>query len=234
MTSPINTGQIPPALQNHHGTFPQSQTFDVIENRIDSEFGARRWKLNRKAIHASLQNWDHRNPYHEYVHQLVAAGWENLQGLEDYLSHAVPTQDGLVVSVLDITHDFKRKLWSTINNERELKKFMGEPNREDSKVRLYMVEYADTPATCIIEAFGSALKLDPRFFNWSIKSKGHVLTASQRHRAPYINLGFAVLNGSNLRNTGSENFKVLIYIKPDDEGDGWTGMYGIPPLEHRG
>jgi hypothetical protein len=33
-------------------------------------------------------NWEEEGhePYHEYVHQLVDAGWDNLKGLDDYMS----------------------------------------------------------------------------------------------------------------------------------------------------
>jgi hypothetical protein len=91
-------------------------------------------------------------------------------------------------------------------------------------VRLYLVEYNDCPATCVIEALGGGLKLDPRFFNWSIHSKAHVFAPSQRHRAPYTALGFGVLNASTRQKTDAEKFKVLIYILPDTQGDGWTGV----------
>lgn len=215
---------------NPQGSPHRSHTIDVIEHRIDSEFdNIKPWRKNR-TTHLSLQDWEQRNerlPYHRYVHQLVGAGWDNLSDLDVYLRTAPAQQPDLVISVLDIEHDqagFKKKHWPDIYNEVDLKDFMKKDRGADVKVRLYLAEYKDCPATCVIEAFGSGLKLDPRFFSWSIHSAGHVFTPSQRHRAPYTALGFGVLDASTPRKTDAEKFKVLIYIQPDEHGDGWTGV----------
>jgi hypothetical protein len=185
------------AISNESNVDPvapqRSHTIDVIEHRIDSEFdGIKRWRKNR-TTHLSLQDWEQRNerqPYHKYVHQLVGAGWDNLLDLDNYLRTAPAQEPGLVISVLDIEHPaeggFKKKRWPDLCNEHDLMEFVKKGKADDVKVRLYMAEYNDCPATCLIEAFGSALKLDPRFFSWSIHSKGHVFTPSQRHRAPYM------------------------------------------------
>jgi hypothetical protein len=208
----------------------RSYTIDGVENRVDTEFeDAKRWRKNR-TTHASLQDWERlnqRQPYHNYVHQLVGAGWDNLLDLDKYMTTASVQQPGLVVSVLDIEHcldGFKKKRWPEIYNEQELKEFMKNKRGDDVKVRFYLAEYSDCPATCVIEAFGRGLKLDPRFFNWSIHSKWHVFTPSQRHRAPYTSLGFGVLDTSTPRQTAALQFKVFIYIQPDEQGDGWTGI----------
>ena len=210
---------------------PRSHTIDVIEHRIDSELdGIKPWKKKNRGTHLSLQDWEQRNkrqPYHDYVHRLVDAGWENLSDLDRYLGTAPVQQAGLVVSVLDIEHGldgFRRKQWPDMCDEIELKDFMKKERNPNVKVRLYLAEYSDCPATCVIEAFGSGLKLDPRFFSWSIHSRGHVFTPSQRHRAPYTALGFGVLDASTPRKTDAEKFKVFIYVQPDEHGDGWTGV----------
>src|ERR1700709_2645663 len=123
---PINSSASSPITEFPVGSHPQSRTIDVIEHRIDADLhGIRRW---RKSRNATLKDWTHRKPYHEYVHQLVEAGWENLQELDAYLQNAPRRQSGIVVSVLDITHDFKKKCWPDILNERELKIFMHDSN----------------------------------------------------------------------------------------------------------
>jgi hypothetical protein len=147
------------------------------------------------------------------VHKLVEAGWENLLELDDYLHNGPRVQAGIIVSVVDISVDLKKKCWPDIKSEHELKKFMVDSNREGVKIRFYLAEYSQKPQTCIIEAFGSALKLDPRFFNWGIGGKGHVFTPSQRHRAPYVDLGFGVLSATDDQRTKAERFTVLIYIQ---------------------
>ena len=209
---------------------PRSHTIDVIEHRIDSEFdGVKRWRKN-KTTHVSLQEWEQHNlrqPYHEYVHQLVAAGWDNLSDLDLYMTTAPAQQPGLIISVIDIDNGSKKIRWPELYNEHELKEFMSKGKGADVKVRLYMAEYSRCPPTGIIEAVGGALKLDPRFFNWGIQSKGHVFTPSQRYRAPYTALGFGVLDDTSSatpRKTDVERFKVMIYIQPDKHGGGWTGV----------
>lgn len=229
--NPISSNRHPIDLAASNGQPPRSHTIDVIEHRIDSGFdGLKHWRKGNKTTHLSLEQWERRNPrkpYHEYVHQLVAAGWENLEDLDLYMTTADTEQPGLVVSVMDIEDDFKQKRWPDIYNERDLTEFMCKGKGDGTKVRLYLAEYNDRPPTCVIEAFGGVLKLDPRFFNWSTHSKRHFFTPSQRHRAPYTALGFGVLEDKSTatpRKTGAERFKVLIYIQPDEHGDGWTGV----------
>ncbi|KAG0651645.1 hypothetical protein D0Z07_2142 [Hyphodiscus hymeniophilus] len=209
---------------------PRSQTIDVIEHRIDAGLDSIKPSKKNRTTQLSLQEWEQRSqrqPYHDYVHRLVGAGWDNLSDLDQYLRTAPVQEPGLIISVLDIGHGMeglKKKRWPDMNSEVELKDFMSKKRGFDVKVRLYLAEYADRPATCVIEALGSGLKLDPRFFSSSIHSHGHVFTPSQRHRAPYTVLGFGVLDSSTPRKTDAEKFKVLIYIQPDEHGDGWTGV----------
>ena len=230
MTSNRNSASSSQIDSNPPSAPPRSNTIDVIDNRIDSEFDSiKPWKKKR-TTHLSLQEWEDRNqrqPYHDYVHGLVEAGWDNLSDLDQYLRTAPVQQQGLIVSVLDIeygTEGINKKKWPDMYNEAELKDFLRTEREPDVKVRFYLAEYSDCPATCVIEAFGSGLKLDPRFFNWAINSQGHVFTPSQRHRAPYTVLGFGVLRASNPRKADVEKFRVLIYVQPDQHGDGWTGI----------
>lgn len=167
----------------------------------------------------------HQNAYHDYVSSLVCAGWENLGELDTYLDQTPPTQAGLIVSVLDITQNFATKRWPDLTSEHDVARFLKQEKKGDSPVRFIIVEYKEMLSSGAIEALGAALKLDPRFFNWCTKSKGHVFTPSQSHRAPYVSLGFGILDASTPRVTDAERFKVMVYIQPDGEGIGWTGMY---------
>ncbi|PMD37823.1 hypothetical protein L207DRAFT_584747 [Hyaloscypha variabilis F] len=212
---------------NGHQLPERSHTFDIVEDRIDSGFKSIKSFARRKtkSTSASLQEWAlPSRPYLEYIRQLIAAGWSNLQDLDDYLLNET-AQDGLVVSVLDITQNATKKRWPDIHNELDLKKFMEAPNRDGVSVRLYMAEYQGCPASGLIETLGGGLNLDPRFFQWSIHRKGHVFTPSQRHRLPFINLGFGVLDAATPNTTDAEKFKVLVYIQPDEDGNGWTGIF---------
>lgn len=215
MASIANSSSNHDAPANGHGLPHRSNTIDVVEHRIDSGFKSIKGFARRKgrSTHTSLQDWElPDSPYHRYVHDLVAAGWTNLRDLGDYLGRET-AQQGLIVSVLDIGDDAPTKRWPDILNEVDLKNFMDLHKRDETNVRLYLAEYQGQPSAVLIETLGSALKLDPRFFQWSIHSKGHVFTPSQRHRAPYVSLGFGVLDSSTSRKTDAEKFKVLVYIQ---------------------
>jgi len=143
-----------------------------------------------------------------------------------YLNEAPTTQAGLIVSILDLGQDEKTRRWPDITHEHDLMRFLREEKKTGgSKVRLCVVEIQNMPSSGVIEALGGELKLDPRFFNWCTKSRGHVFTPSQSHRAPFVKLEFGILDDSTPRVTDAERFKTLIYIQPDEEGDGWTGMF---------
>lgn len=192
----------------------RNQEADSVEHHIDVGIKAVHksfsWK-NRKPNH--VVDWAQPNtPYHEYVKNLVAAGWTNLLDLNKYMSSADP-QEGLVVSIIDISDDGKEKRWPDLDNEIDLRKFLQLTPRNDAKVRLYVAEYVRCPSSALIEVLGSSLKLDPRFFQWSIWRKGHVFTPSQRHRAPYMSLGFGILASSEPRRTDAEKFKVMVYVQ---------------------
>jgi hypothetical protein len=123
------------------------------------------------------------------------------------------TREGLIVSVLDILSDSKRKQWPEMYNELELKNFISTQSRNGVKVRFYMAEYQGNPSPALIETLGSSLNLDPRFFQWIIHNKGHIFTPSQRHNAPYLALGFGVLKETTVSVTDAEKFKVMVYIQ---------------------
>ena len=202
---------------------PRSKTDPGPRNRnpasqpLENESGLRR-SLRRRWRAATKEEWEQpivRKPYHEYVHQLVEAGWENLRDLDDYMSEGQGTEPGapIVISVLDISDDSQLKEWPIISNEHDLSGFIHSQSREGVKVRLYMAEYSGRPRAASIEAFGSSFKLDPRFFKLAINSSGHVFTPAQRHRAPFVNIGFGVLNDATSSRTDAEKFKVLVYIQ---------------------
>lgn len=220
-TSPTSSGENNDAFQNsrHHPGYQtghprRAETFDGFENRVDSGFKSLRrfTHRNRGSTHTSLEDWAVREgPYHRYVHELVAAGWSNLQDLQDYLERPAG-QHNEVVSVMDITTD-KKHNYPDLKTNFELKNFMDTNKRSANAVRLYMAEYDRLPSAGLIETFGSGLQLDPRFFQWAIHSKGHVFTPSQRHRAPYVALGCGILDSTTRSTTDVEKFKVLVYIR---------------------
>lgn len=184
-------------------------------------------RKSRKATKSSLQpfqGWENpdRRPYHQYVHELVQAGWDNLEILDKYMQTDWEDQQ-LVISVLDITDEFQQKRWPDIHDGLVLKNFLSEQNRAGVKVRLYMAEQQGDMAAGVMNAFGSSLDLDPRFFQWTLRGVKHVLTPSEHHRASYLSIKFGVPRLSTPSKTDAEKFKVTVYIKPDDVGDGWTG-----------
>ena len=156
------------------------------------------------------------------MHSLVQAGWDKLKPLDAYLCTDVEDQD-LIISVFDISDDYQLKRWPDIHDEVVLAKFLAEQTRARVKVRLYLAEQRGNLAAGVMEALGSALDLDPRFFQWSVSGNKHILSASEHHRAPYVSVGFGVPKVETASRTDAENFKVSVYIQPDAVGDGWTG-----------
>ena len=209
--------------------FPAYYSSENTRFETPKSRGIRRlWQNTRNATEASLQrymNWEAegRECYHEYVHQLVDAGWDNLKGLDDYMSEDWEDRD-LVISVLDITDEFQQMRFPDIHDELELKRFLSEESRDGVKVRLYMAEQRGHLASGVIEAFGSVLGLDPRFFQWNIFGNRHVLSPAERHRAPFTSVGFMLPKAFTSAKGDVEYFRVSIYILPDEVGDGWTGQ----------
>lgn len=183
-------------------------------------------RKSRKSTLQANENWeqppDHRYPYHQYVHDLVQGGWDNLRALDEYMSVDVEDSE-LVVSVLDISTDFKSKRWPDIHDGLILKNFIESDNRSGVKVRLYLAEQKGDIAAGVMEAFGSSLDLDPRFFQWSIRGSKRILAPSELHRAPYMSMGFGIPKLETPNKTDAERFKVTTYILPG-ENDTWTGI----------
>jgi len=205
----------------------ENTRFGLPETRGIREF----WRKNRKPRQDSLQrylNWEAqgREPYHEYVHQLVDAGWDNLKGLDDYMSEDWEDRD-LVISVLDITDKCEQKRHSDIRNEVALKTFLSDESRDGVKVRLYMAEQRGHLSSAVIEAFGSVLGLDPRFFQWNLFGNRRILSPAERHRAPFTSIGFTIPKDSNLGRSDLEYFRVSIYIQPAEAKGSWTSQSSI-------
>ena len=201
-----------------------------IQPKVDSfqQFSPRSRKATKNSLQP-YQGWEqppepNREPYHQYVHDLVEAGWDSLRFLDDYMGTDVEDQE-FVISVLDITGDNQLRPWPDIHDYGVLKRFLNEQGREGTKVRLYMAEQKGPLSAGVMEAFGSSLDLDPRFFQWSIKGNKHVLEPSARHRAPFTGIGFGVPKLLTPSVTDAEKFKVTIYVKHDSVGEGWTGAY---------
>ncbi|MCJ1357828.1 MAG: hypothetical protein MMC33_007824 [Icmadophila ericetorum] len=216
-----------------HPTTPGANTdgainehFHIPEFKGLSKFSrrAQRSKHNTLQINPSWeQPPESRKPYHSYVHDLIEAGWDHLRPLDRYMG--VDTEDAaLVISILDITDDNTSHRWPDIHDGLRLKEFMDKTSRTGVKVRLYLAEQQGDMAAGVMEALGGSLDLDPRFFQSSIHGSGHGLTASERHRAPYISLIFGLPVLSTPSRTDAEKTKVSIYILPDATGDGWTGI----------
>ena len=172
------------------------------------------------------------------MHKLVEAGWDNLKPLDDYMSRDVEDAD-LVISVLDILDDElppnpapKLHRHADLHDEAELSTFLHTDNRAGVKARLILAEQQGPGlASGVIETLGASLKLDPRFFQWNIFDDKHLLSPSERHRAPFTSVGFTVPKEESTRTTTTETefFRVGVYVQPDEEGGdggvggGWTG-----------
>ena len=186
-------------------------------------------KKTRKATNSPLQGWPGwesrgREPYHEYVHGLVNAGWDNLTTLDEYMTRDIEDRD-LIISILDIREDFQLKRHPDLRDEVALKSFITRESYDGVKVRLYMVEQRGTPASGVIEALGGGLKLDPRFFQWNIASNKRLLSPAQRHRAPFTTIGFTTLQNSASTTGDTEHFRVSIYVQPNEATGNWTGIF---------
>ena len=182
---------------------------------------------SRKAAKSSLRpyaGWEQpqgtRRPYHQYVHELVQAGWETLAPLDRHMEKDIEDRD-LVISVMDTSDNLQTKRWPDIHDGLALKHFLEEDNRSGVKVRLYLAEQKGEMSSGVMEAFGGSLALDPRFFQWSIWSRD-VMVPSERHRAPFLKIGFAVPEHSTAPKAGAERFNITVYIQPGED-DTWTG-----------
>lgn len=217
-----------PSLQ-HNGTSTSNGNWHPQKLKRLHRLSRKKRKASRSSLQA-FAGWEagsppKRQPYHDYVHNLVEVGWENLHDLDKYMGTDIEDSE-LVISVVDITAQHQIRRWPDIHDSSVLKDFIGtrDKAKDGSKVRLYLAEQKGNIASSVMEAFGSSLSLDPRFFQWSIHGSRHVFTPSERHRSPYLSIGFGVLKKDSQCRTDTENFPVLVYVLPDKEGDGWTGI----------
>lgn len=209
---------------------PHTDSLNLHFNAASRANEPKGFRLSRRPARSStLQRWPgwevggQREPYHAYVHRLVEAGWDNLKPLDDYMCQDFEDKD-LVISVLDILHGDVLRRHSDYHDELELKTFLREDKREGVRVRLILAEQQGPGLSSgVMEAMGESLKLDPRFFQWNVFGNQHLLSPSERHRAPFTSIGFTVPNGRTQAVTDTEFFRVSIYVQPDAEGDGWTG-----------
>lgn len=208
------------SANRHYAAPKRAGTFDSM---------TRKRKHKNRAVTA-YPDWekapDPRRPYHDYVHSLVDGGWDMLRDLDEYLQ--TDLEDArLIISVLDVAPDAQStKRWPDIYDEADLAKFMGDRReRPSGAVRLYLAEQQGGLAAGVIEALGAGLDLDPRFFQWTLFGNRNSLSPSHRHHAQYVSIGFGVPKLDTPNRTDAESFKVTVYIRPDDVGDGWTGKF---------
>lgn len=235
---PESASVLQPNSKNEHYISPEVKGIHLLSRK------------SRKAAKSSLQpyqGWEqpseNRRPYHQYVHDLVQGDWDILRPLDEYMGVDVEDQE-LVISVLDITDTSQLQRQPDIHDGLALKKFLDEGKPAHVKVRLYMAEQQGDFAAGVMEALGSSLDLDPRFFQSGLRGNKHVLAASEHHRAPFTSVSFGVPRLSTPLRTDAEKFKVMIYVKPDaagqmstlqeglqmhpSAGDGWTGWSYSP------
>ena len=185
-------------------------------------------RSKRQGTHKSAQQWTTgweakgRAPYHDYIHKLVEAGWDNLKDVDDHMLHDTEDKE-LVISVVDISNTLQLKRRVDIRDVPALDHFLSNESREGVKVRLYMAEQRGKLSSAVMEAFGANLELDPRFFQWNIMGSKNLMSPADRHRAPFTSIGFTVLDPSTAKVTDTFFFRTTIYIQPDKVGDGWTG-----------
>ena len=209
---------------NRHYIAPKRVgTFDSLTNRR-----GRRWENTLRAYPEWERPPELRRPYHEYVHSLVEGGWDMMGDLDVYMRTDLEDAK-LTISVLEVAADGSGSTrWPDLHDESDLVLFMHQNRqRPPGSVRLYLTEQKDGLAAGVIEALGTGLDLDPRFFQWSLVGHKHVLSPSHRHHAPYVSIGFGVPKLETANRTDAERFKVTVYIQPDEAGSGWTGTSSV-------
>jgi len=201
----------------------ENQRLEHIQLRGIRKFSRKRRQTTISTLQRCL-SWEAkgRAPYHEYVHRLVEAGWDNLKDLDEYMSRDYEDKN-LIISIVDFTETLERKRREDLHDVASLHKFLAEESREGVRVRLYLAEQRGSPSSAVMEAFGSNLRLDPRFFQWNISGSKNLLSPGDRHRAPFTSIGFTVLNRGTGTMTETSFFRITIYVQPDLEGGGWTG-----------
>ena len=121
------------------------------------------------------------------------------------------TNSSLVVSVVDITDDYELHQYADITSESGLKDFMDNNEQTKPKVRLYLVEPSCEIEPDVIEILGSRLSLDPRFFQWNIHGSTNLMDPAERHRAPFISIGFTILK------TSTPTLTVIVFNFPPEQ-----------------
>jgi hypothetical protein len=148
--------------------------------------------------------------------------WDNLTDLDKYMATDYEDAD-LIISVVDFTDHAEIKRREDLRSVTALQAFLDGDSRDGVRVRLYLAEQRDSLSSAVMEAFGSKLNLDPRFFQWNISGSKNLMSPADRHRVPFTNIGFTILDPSTPKMTDTSFFRVTVYIQPDREGEGWTG-----------
>jgi hypothetical protein len=121
-----------------------------------------------------------------------------------------------------------------IHSTEELERILEDKqSRKEAKVRLYIVESTKDAVAGIIEALGSSLRPDPRFFTWVIEDPGTgdwgVIWPSEYEQLPFTGIGFPVME--SIRDGKVREFcQVHLYILPGSEKDEWTGKFCLLSL----
>ncbi|KAK6505860.1 hypothetical protein TWF481_007750 [Arthrobotrys musiformis] len=179
----------------------------------------------KPTAHRTSYSWEvaARNVYHEYVHNLVLAGWDNLKRLDDYMENDVQDTN-LAVSVVDIKTDDQVERVQDLYSLAEVDTFLQKDGRGNAKVRMYLVEHGGSIQSSMIDCLGQRLQIDPRFFASNLFGPYMVIAPADRHRAPFSGMGFTVLRPTRSRTSETKFFRVSIYVKPDLDGSGWCGV----------
>jgi hypothetical protein len=130
----------------------------------------------------------------------------------------------LTISIVDIKDDNTLNYHDDLHDDLGLRSFLADTSYDGVQCRLYLAEQKGTLASSVIEAFGAALKLDPRWFQWHIKGSKNVMSSGQRHRAPFTALTFRLVDPDGELPTDTESFRVSLYVQPHENGKSWTGM----------
>ncbi|KAF3163421.1 hypothetical protein EYR41_008814 [Orbilia oligospora] len=190
-------------------------------SKIHGHLGARR----KPTAHRTSYSWEvsERSAYHEYVHNLVLTGWDNLKRLDDYMENDIQDTN-LAVSVIDIKSNHEVERVQDLHSIAEVDSFLQEQVRGNARVRMYLVEHGGSIQSSMIDCLGQHLQMDPRFFASNLFGPYMVIAPADRHRAPFSGLGFTVLRPTRSRTTETKFFRVSIYVKPDINGAGWCGV----------
>ncbi|EPS38611.1 hypothetical protein H072_7606 [Dactylellina haptotyla CBS 200.50] len=227
----------PPTAGHARGTLPNAEPsgtpiLDSINTKIVSHIlpssYAKKGRIHSRrkpTAHRTSYSWEVRNRsrYHEYVHNLALAGWDNLKQLDSYMDKDIQDTN-LVVSILDIKSDNQVDLVEDLYSLGEVDAFLKEDVRGKAKVRLFLVEHGGSLQSSMIDCLGSHLVMDPRFFAANLFGPYMIISPADRHRAPFAGIGFTILKPSRSRATETKFFRVSIYIKHDDDGSGWCGV----------